>query len=194
DDSEFPIRITAEGVVVDGFVVRDGYKGLVATTGDVGNPLTGIEFRNIEAHSNANDGVTFWRVEGGTMENISAHHNGDNGIYANGPNNTVMGSEAWANGDQGIDISNDYDEGDSGDLHWGGATVKHCEAYGNENGGIELDDDEGKAHVEDCETWENDIRSDNDASGLVLNNTSSVEYVDGKFKDGIAVGGLDTDP
>lgn len=73
----------------------------------------------------------------------------------------------------------------------GGATVVGCESFINDNGGIELHDDEGDAAVKNCHTHDNNIASNNDASGLVINNTSSIEIATGNdFEDGIAVNGI----
>lgn len=189
-DAEGLTAQNTTGVHLENLVIRDNDdRGLT-----VGHSEDAT-LKKITAKNNGDDGITVWQSHDCTVSNCEAFDNGDNGIYTNGNNNIVEDSTAHGNGDQGIDMSNDHDIENNTDQEWGGATVKNCESFDNDNGGIELHDDEGDATVKNCHTHDNDIASDNDASGLVLNNTSSVEVATGNdFEDGIAVNGIDTDP
>ncbi|MFB6300303.1 MAG: nitrous oxide reductase family maturation protein NosD [Halobacteriales archaeon] len=219
DGEPYAIEIVADDVTVKDFIVQgatDGdAEGLTAqnTSGvhledllirdnadrglTVGHSVNAT-LKNITAKDNGNDGLTVWQSHNCTVVGCTAHDNGDNGIYTNGNNNTVKDSTAYDNDDQGIDMSNDHDVVGGTDEEWGGATVENCESFDNDNGGIELHDDEGIATVKDNHTYDNDIASNINASGLVLNleeDTYSVEVVTGNnFEDGIAVDGVDTDP
>ncbi len=154
----------------------------------------GLTVRNLATYGHENAGIVLWQAHECLAENVEACENADNGIYMNGNDNTVRNCDVHHNRDQGIDMSH-------AEAGWGGSTVAGCRAWANENGGIELDSDDGDATVIENAMWANsyESRADGDpkpdATGLILNGPSRVEVATGNdFRDGIAVGGIDTDP
>lgn len=186
------VMLRADGITWDGIdVTGGGNRGISGTPNDQPTNLT---VKNLRSYGHGNDGVVLWKAHECLVENVEAHDNDDNGIYMNGNDNTVRNCDAHHNRDQGIDLSHAEDE-------WGGSTVQGSRAWQNDNGGIELDSDSGEATLVDNETWANSFDSraatdpKPDATGLILNDTSSVETATGNdFRDGIAVNGVDTDP
>jgi|GEM_PF-4127562 len=163
-----------------------------------------IVYKNIHTEEHNNSGLEFWFTDNSRIEGVTAVDNGDNGIYVNGANVSILNCEASGNGDQGVDFSI-YDNVTNNIDSSNGMLVDNVYSHGNENGGIELHDDSDNQDdpansklVKNCRTENNNWESQPSGSaGLVLNQVEEdeVQVVNSYFSEGAkSATGTDVDP
>jgi len=166
-----------------------------------------IVYKNIHTEDQQNSGLELWYTDNSRIEGVTAVDNGDNGIYVNGANVSILNCEASGNADQGVDFSI-YDNVTNNIDSSNGMLVDNVYSHGNENGGIELHDDSDNQDdpansklVKNCRTennnWESQSGQQSGSAGLVLNQVDEdeVQVVNSYFSEGIkSATGTDLDP